>query len=240
MSRKIFDENGGIVRFGPFTGLKLNGNANTSAGNLGAKTCGLYESEVIEQIARLGPFKDVVNFGAADGYFSLGLLVAGMAERSICFEMTEQGRAEIARNARENGLSDKVVVRGTVDDTVGSILAELNFDPTASLVLCDIEGAEFEVLTEKVLSGLKGATLIVELHDRLRPEGLPLRDALVARLPETANAFILKGAPPNWQDIPVIENLSDNDRALVCSDGRKVLGEWLIVTYGTEAATSPA
>lgn len=31
--------------------------------------------------------------------------------------------------------------------------------------------------------------------------------------------------------IPVIEALSDNDRALVCSDGRKILGEWLIVNY---------
>jgi len=231
VSRMVFEQNGGVVCYGPFTGLKLNGNANTSSGNLGAKTCGLYESEVIEQIIKLGPFKDVVNFGAADGYFSLGLLVAGMAQRSICFEMTEKGRAELAVNARNNGLSEKVVVRGTADDSAGSILSELQFDPASGLVLCDIEGAEFSVLSEKVLSDLKGATLIVELHDRLMPEGTSLREALVARLPDGAKTTFLKGQPPDWTGIPVIEALSDNDRALVCSDGRKILGEWLIVNY---------
>jgi len=231
VSRKVFQQNGGVVRHGVFTGLKLNGNANTSQGNLGAKTCGLYEWEVIAQIAKLGPFKDVVNFGGADGYFSLGPLIAGLAERSICFEMTEKGRAEIATNAANNGLAEKIVIKGAVDATAGSVLAELAFDPQSALVLCDIEGAEFTVLTSELLAYLKGATLIIELHDRLMSEGTVLREDLIARLPDGAQTTVITGGPADWRDIPSITELSDNDRALVCSDGRRVLGEWLLVTY---------
>ncbi|MCP5073739.1 MAG: hypothetical protein GY947_10655 [Rhodobacteraceae bacterium] len=231
VSRQVFEAFDGTVRYGPFAGLKLGGDANTSAGNLGAKVCGLYEQTLLRRLDDLGPFQDVVNFGAADGYFSIGLLIAGQAKRSICFEMTQKGRDAIAKNAQENDFESTVEIRGIADDTAGPQLRELGFDPAGGLVLCDIEGAEFFVLSEVVLNDIKGAVLVVELHDRLLPEGLALREALIARLPDGAKTEILTSGPPDWRGIPEIEAMTDYDRALVSSDGRKVLGEWLIVTY---------
>lgn len=231
ISRALFNAHAGVVQKGPFKGLKLGGDANTSAGNLGAKIFGLYEAEVMETIRAAGPFECVVNFGAADGYFSLGMLVGGLAQRSICFELTEKGRAAIRRNALENDLVARVEVFGAVDDGVGATLAQHAFDPARTLVVCDIEGAEFSVLTEKLLGDLKGAMLIVELHDRMMTEGLALRSALIGRLPAGARHEILVSQPKDWRGIGAIEALEDNDRALVTSDGRKVLGEWLVVTY---------
>lgn len=231
VSQEMFARFGGEVRYGPFAGLKLGGDANTSAGNLGAKVCGLYEQGLLRWIAANGPYRDVVNFGAADGYFSIGLLVAGLAERSICFEMTAEGRAAVERNAQANAVADRVIVRGIADDTAGAQLAEDGVDARGALVLCDIEGAEFSVLSDKVLADLKGATLIVELHDHLMPEGTALRAALIARLPKGARHEILRSPPADWTGIPEVEAMSDYDRALVSLDGRKVLGEWLIVTF---------
>ncbi len=231
VSRGLFAAFGGHVKYGPFKGLKLGGDANTSAGNLGAKVCGIYEQTLLDRLRVLAPFNDVVNFGAADGYFSLGFLVAGMAKRSICFEMTQQGRDAITRNAIANGQAQAVEVLGIADDTAGPQLRDLGFKADGGLVLCDIEGAEFSVLSKTVLNDLRGATLVVELHDRLMPEGLALREALIARLPKGAHHEVLKSAPADWVGIPEIEAMTDNDRALVCSDGRKILGEWLIVTY---------
>lgn len=231
VSRRLFARNGGEVRYGPFKGLRLSTGAHTSAGNLGAKTCGLYEDGVIAEIMVLGPYDDVVNFGAGDGYFSLGVLVAGIAKRSICFELDPTGREVVARNAEINGLSDRVLIHGAADDTTGATLAQAGFDPNRALVLCDIDGAEFPVLTEKLLGDLRGATLIIELHDKLITGGETLRQELIDRLPEGAQTRILKSAPPNWRDIPEIEEMTDYDRALASTDGRKLLGEWLIVTY---------
>lgn len=227
----MFERNGGQVRYGPFKGLILGAGAHTSAGNLGAKTCGLYEDGVISQIVKLGPFKDVVNFGAGDGYFSLGVLIAGMAERSICFEQNAIGRDVVAQNAEINGVRERVVLFGEANDRAGAILADVGFDPRRALVLCDIEGAEFTVLTAKLLENLRGATLIVELHDKLMKNGENLRQELIERLPDAARHRVLRSSPPNWQGIPEIEEMTDVDRALASIDGRKLLGEWLIVTY---------
>lgn len=231
ISVEVFEAFEGTVQYGPFKGLKINGRANTSRGNLGAKVLGLYEPEVMQKLVDLGPFQDVVNFGAADGYISLGVVLGGLADRSICFEMDETGRKAIAENAEINGVADRIVVCGVADDSAGEQLFAHGFNSDRGLVVCDIEGAEFAVLSKKVLTDLKGATLIVELHDRLMAEGLSLREQLIARLPEGAKHQILKSEPADWRGIDIVEQMTDNDRALVCSDGRKVLGEWLIVTY---------
>ena len=231
ISRYVFDKFKGEVRYGPFKGLFLSGNANTSKGNLGAKVCGLYEQTLLNWLSNNGPYKDVVNFGAADGYFSIGLLISGTAERSICFESTEMGRKAIEENARMNGVSDSIIIRGVVDENVGSEIAACDVNLKEALILCDIEGSEFDVLTSKVLCDLEGITLVVELHDRLMPENLSLRQDLIARLPEKAKHEILKSTPANWQGIPEIEAMTDYDRALIAIDGRKILGEWLLVTY---------
>ena len=231
VSIAIFNKYDGVVQRGPFKGLKLNGNANTSRGTLGGKVLGVYEPEVMQEIADLGPFEDVVNFGAADGYFSLGVLIGGLAKRSIAFEMTQKGREAVKDNAIQNGILEKVVIRGIADDSVGPQLEELQYKPETGLLLCDIEGAEFSVLSEKMLNDLKGTTIIIELHDRMMKEGLSLRKALIARLPKDAKHRILTSKPTQWVGIPDIEVMSDNDRALICSEGRKVLGEWLIITY---------
>ena len=232
VSRRLFDAADGVVKAGPFKGLKMTGSGNTSAGTLGAKIFGLYEQEVIRELQGLLPCATLVNFGAADGHFPLGLLKAGLVDQAICFEMSAEGQREIAENATVNGLSDRVVIQGAVVGGVHDTLAALGVLPSQTLILCDIEGAEFEVLSDAFFAWAKGAQLVVELHDRLMGDGsLAPREALIARLPKDAQHRILKGQPKDWRDIAEIEALSDNDRQLICSDGRKVLGEWLIVTY---------
>ena len=230
VSRALFRRHAGVIQRGPFTGLALDGEANISQGMLALKIFGLYEHVVIEKIRELGPFADVVNIGAADGYFSLGLIKAGLAQRSICFEMTEAGRAAILRNAQRNGVADRVVILGKADADIAQHLAPTGFAPQRSLVLCDIEGAEFEVLSAEFLKVLSGAVLIVELHDRIHSGKPDRRDGLIANLPAGSRHEIIKSIPAPWSGIADIEALSDNDRALVTSEGRRAIGEWLVVT----------
>lgn len=72
ISLQLFRKYQGVIQRGPFKGLSLDGEANISQGPLALKIFGLYEHAVMEKITQLGPFRDVVNIGAADGYFSLG------------------------------------------------------------------------------------------------------------------------------------------------------------------------
>lgn len=232
LANQIFERHGGVVQRGAYKGLKLDGSSNISRGPLGLKILGLYEHLVVDEITTTAPFRDLVNFGAADGYMSLGPLIAGYCERSICFELTQEGRDAVAGNARLNGVSDKVEIRGKADDSVMAQLSELGVSPEGTLVLCDIEGAEFFVLNDKVLNDLKGAKMIVELHDRIQNGSTAERDALIARLPEGASHRILRaGSSLDFEGIEDLDALNDTDRGLVMSDGRKLYGEWLVIEY---------
>lgn len=232
VANEIFERHRGIVQRGPYAGMALNGDANVSRGSLGLKILGLYEHPVVDFIASQKSFGDLINLGAADGYMALGPLYAKLCKRSICFELTETGRDAVTKNAVKNGLSENVIVRGKADDQIADQLKELDVVPETAMILCDIEGAEFDVLTSSTLEYLKGATLVIELHDRMMDEGTRLRDALIARLPEAASHKIIRlGAAIDFAGIEDLENLSDNDRALVMSEGRRVYGEWLVVEY---------
>lgn len=230
VSNQIFDRYNGLVQYGPFKGLKLDGRSNVSRGPLGLKIFGLYEPSVLSEIIKRQPFGDLINIGAADGYFSLGLLRAGFAKRSICFEITEEGRAAIKRNAEKNGLADRVVILGEAKQDIGEQLANANFISENSLVLCDIEGAEFSLFTPNFIDTLKNSTIIIEIHDKVLSMDASHRAKLIDLHAPYFDTKLIIAGPADWGGISDLEELTDNDRALVTSEGRKAIGEWLIAT----------
>jgi hypothetical protein len=228
ISEELFKKHNGVIQLGPFKGLRLSNETNISRSILALKIYGLYEQVIIDELLAMGAFDDVVDIGAADGYFPIGMLKAGLAKRTICFEATEKGQASIKHNAAENGCADKVVVFGSADETLAAKLGEANYNPENSLIICDIEGAEFEVFSKEFFQNVHGATIIVELHDRVQGRPLSLRDDLAALLPSDYSFKFVKSKPVSWDNIQDLEELHDIDRALVTSEGRKMLGEWLI------------
>lgn len=234
ISKNLFDKYEGRVQHGPFTGLQLDRKNNVSKGQLALKVFGLYESVVMEAIAAAGPFGDLINIGACDGYFSLGLLRAGLVKRSICFETFIRRQETIRRLAANNNLADQVIVLGEADERIGEMIAEHNFEPQDSLVICDIEGAEFQLLTPSFLNQLAGSTMVIELHDRVvNPQSQHDRQQLIQRLPAGYQHKLLKWQPACLDGIGDLAELSDNDRALATSEGRKKPGEWLFAWRAT-------
>lgn len=229
LSNQIFEHFGGVVQRGPFIGLRLQGDSNVSRGPLALKTFGLYEHQVVQELVNAAPFGDLINLGAADGYMSLGPNFAKLCQRSICFEMTEKGREAVRLNAKLNGVSETTIIRGIADETLLDQLRQEKVDFANSVILCDIEGAEFSVLTKDLLAATIGATLIVELHDRLMEGGLSLRNSLIERIPEGCKHRIITAEAVTYVDIEYLERMHDLDRSLVLSEGRKAIGEWLVI-----------
>ena len=231
LSRNIFDRYNGTVQLGPYKNMKLGSRSNISQGPLALKILGLYEKQVTEKIHQIGKFQTLINFGAADGYMALGPLFSGACNRSICFEMTEKGRESIKINAKLNQINQKVEVLGKVDDTIIKQLNELKINSKNSVVLCDIEGAEFNIFSTDLFEFLKKSTIIIELHDRLIQDGQDLRKSLISKIPKGLNYEIIADYKSiNYFGLKDLEELSDNDRALVMSEGRKFFGEWLVVS----------
>ena len=55
---------------------------------------------------------------------------------------------------------------------------------------------------------------------------------MIEKIPRDANIEIIKQKQASsFEGITDLEELNDNDRALVMSEGRKFFGEWLVVEY---------
>lgn len=142
---------------------------------------GTQELELHEHIERLIALKldRIVNVGAADGYYAVGLARRCPKIRVIAFEAQSSLHELLRRSAALNGVSEQLDVRGTCSRTnLESILA----GGGQTLIVIDIEGGEMDVLDPAATPGLRNALILVETHDILR-EGCS--EAMAKRFAET-------------------------------------------------------
>jgi hypothetical protein len=138
------------------------------AGGYIPKLLGTYERELRPTLAAMAELdvERLVNIGAADGYYAVGLARLMPKTRVLAFEMDPQGRAAIRTLAERNGLVDRVEVLGYcgVND-LGDVLRQ----PASTLILCDVEGFEDVLLDPVQVPGLRTAWMAIELHDGKNP-----------------------------------------------------------------------
>jgi len=232
--RKIFLSNqiqqslSGTVSYGPFKGLKFSNESSWIPGNRGNMLLGLYEREVAELIEiESKKFRYLIDVGAADGYFGLGALQSNLFEYAYCFESSEKGRLILTEVAQLNGIQDRVSIFGIADD---KFLEEIPSAQIAeSLVLLDIEGGEFSILTEHNLRKLSNNVLIVEMHHEFLANGEEVLDTFRRRAEIWFDVQVLETRSRDLSHIPEIRSWSDNDRWLVCSEGRPSLPTWWVL-----------
>ena len=125
---------------------------------------GTYELELFPIVRRIvhGNYDLIVNIGAGEGYYAVGLLSLMPGARSVAFETREKRRTRIDHLARRNGVSERLIVRGTATaESLQSVLHEAR----RPVVLCDIEGGEKALLDPGVVQGLRDTDILVEVHD---------------------------------------------------------------------------
>lgn len=231
LARSIFDHFGGVVGYGPMKGFQLDQASSWNAADLGSKMFGLYEQEVLSLLQMQSGGKDViVNLGAADGYYGVGLVKAGVFAKSICYEASEAGREVIAKTAALNQVADRVDIRGEARPDFPQVLAAEGIDLSRCLVLCDIEGGEFDILSAECLASLAKSILVIELHEFMVPDGVALAQALIARLERHFNVSFATTGSRDLSAFPELENVNDTDRWLICSEGRGKRMTWAFCT----------
>ena len=113
LARLTAEKTHSTVMAGPFSGMRYIESSIGSA--LIPKLLGIYERELapcIEEICRNRP-ELVVDLGAAEGYYAVGLARRLPDSRIIAFELEELGRRDLLRLAQLNGVADRVEIRGT-------------------------------------------------------------------------------------------------------------------------------
>ncbi len=218
LTRTLVARSGTLVLSGPFQGMDYA--IRAAEGSATARLLGVYEASlapVIETIiARAYPV--VVDIGCAEGYYAVGL--ARRMPGATVLARDESPRAQdLCRNlAALNGVADRVQVGGRMDHTDFALCTTQK-----TVVICDIEGAEADLLDPAAAPGLIRADILVECHDVMQPG---LTDLLAARFQATHDVTRLDrqitATLPAW-----MEELSDLDRLIALWEWRAGPTPWL-------------
>ncbi len=174
------------VRGGPFRGMQYVERACGS--HLLPKLAGTYEEPIHEWVLQArGQYDRLVNIGCAEGYYAVGFAWAGLVPQVFAFDIDAQA-IQVARTlAQKNGQSDRVTFGSRCDHEQ---LEQLISDRT--LVLCDIEGAELELLDPERCPALVRADVIFEAHDCFVPG---LSQTLIRRFLPTHRIQVVYDSP---------------------------------------------
>lgn len=210
---------GTVVGSGPFAGMDYG--VRATEGARVARLLGCYEASlapIIETIVERS-YDLVIDIGCAEGYYAVGLARRMPWARVIARDASQAAREACMTLAQCNGVSDRV--------EIGGEWAHSDFDicrNARSVVICDIEGAEDDLLNPARAEGLRAADILVEVHDCDRPG---LSDIIAKRFSSTHQVTKLHrrieaGGLPDW-----MEEFSDLDRLTALWEWRKGPTPWL-------------
>jgi SAM-dependent methyltransferase len=176
------------VLSGPFEGMLYRGEVRRSASL--PKLLGTYEIELyptLRSVIEDRRYTRVIDLGCAEGYFLVGLALARTDWSVIGSDASNRALQRAGALATRNGVLSRVQLIGRCDHgQLDPLLSENTF------ILCDIEGAEYELLDPARCPRLAFADLLVEVHEFGHPG---LSDELEARFRRTHEAARISICP---------------------------------------------
>jgi hypothetical protein len=160
----LLQQHGTAVMQGPLQGLDFL--PQSAEGCHIAKLLGCYEQPLqpfIEQAIE-AQCSTILNIGCAEGYYAVGMARRMPQTRVMAYDLNPAAQSVCQALAAKNQVADRV--------HVGALFKQEDFAGYAGgkvLVLCDIEGAEGELLNPQSAPALAGMDLIVESHECLVP-----------------------------------------------------------------------
>jgi len=163
-----------------------------------AMLIGTWELELNEQISKLLDTKPtkIYCIGAAEGYYAVGFAKKLPACNVYAFEMQEKYRSFLLNLSSSNNCKN-IEIHG--ECTTGRLDQFLSNDIESSLVFCDIEGGEIDLLDLKKIPDLKRTSILVEVHEMYVPD---CEKTLIDRFKNTHSYIIIRGRERTLKDLP--------------------------------------
>jgi hypothetical protein len=222
----VSERSQGRVMAGPFAGMIC---ADATTGSHVPKLLGIYELElwpIVERCIARG-YSHIIDVGAGEGYYVVGFARRMPATRVYAFDIEERAQAACREQAALNGVEDRVEVSGRCDPEG---LAKLPLHDT--LLVCDCEGYEGELLDPARAPGLVDCDILVELHDHLVAGVTP---QLTARFAATHTIEFIDTMERDPSRYDVLASLKAWEQALAVSEARAVPMQWAFLTANRQA-----
>lgn len=219
----LLQQQGTVVMQGPLQDLDFL--PQSAEGCHIAKLLGCYEQPLqpfIEQAIQK-QYDTILNIGCAEGYYAVGMAKRMPNTQVLAHDLNPKAQEISAALAQKNSVSDRVTIGGlfTPDDFAAHAGQDV-------LLMCDIEGAERELLNPETAPALKGMDIIVESHECLIPG---ITQLLIDRFKDTHNITLVQDdgqrqlvKPPQW-----FINLAHLDQMLATWEWRSGPTPWLVM-----------
>lgn len=216
--QKLFPSGHPVVKDGPFKGMKYIPQSNGSA--LIPKLIGTYEQElhgIIEEVSRR-KYHTLLDVGCAEGYYLVGLILRLPNLHAYGFDLNTQALKNCEHLAKINEVARRITL---YEYCTTDILDSMSRPGT--LIICDCEGAELELLDPKTVPNLKNADILVELHERIVPG---VTETIHRRFSATHQIRMIKDQRRNPNDCKTISTLSKREQYFALDEFRGGKVEW--------------
>ena len=214
---------GTVVMQGPLAGMDFL--SQSAEGCHIAKLLGCYEQPLQPFIEEsiVNAYPKILNIGCAEGYYAVGMARRMPNTQVLAFDLNPNAQEVCTALSQKNSVADRV--------KVGVLFKPEDFANYANqkvLVLCDIEGAEKELLDPDLAPALKGMDIIVESHECLIPG---ITQLLTERFKDSHQITLVQDdgqrmlvSPPQW-----FNNLAHLDQLLATWEWRSGATPWLVM-----------
>ena len=169
LGKKLARQSKEKILFGPYMGTKFISSHGWSNVDFGPKYLGTYEKQIQKKIIYLKnkfKIKFFVDCGAAEGYHIISLLKKKIFKTAIAFEIDENSRNILSKNAIINKVRKKISIYSEANfNTLKNNLKKKSLNKT--LFLLDIEGNEFDLFDIDFCKHFSQSYFIVEDHSFL-------------------------------------------------------------------------
>jgi len=219
ITNTLVSRHGVRVMSGPFAGMEFI--EQSIEGCHVPKLLGCYEAELhgfLETLPSAG-YANVVNIGCAEGYYAVGLKRLMPHARIVAYDINPRALTVCRSVAEKNGVEIDIRQEFKPDDLQ-------KFAGSRTLIWCDIEGAEIDVIDPVRTPAMLDMDIVVELHATKRGHA---RDIVPERFAQSHSLEIIPNESHKAQLPEFIKNLGHLDQLLAQWEWRSSPTPWAIM-----------
>lgn len=224
---RLVDDKETVIQSGAFAGMHYGTEA--VGGAILPKIIGSYEHQLSDLIAGF-PGRDytrAVDIGSAEGYYVVGLARIMPGVKIFAFDIDPVAHELCRENAERNGVLEQVRFKPECTPTELSKVIE-----SKTLIVCDCEGFEAEILDPVLVPRLDQCDMLVELHDLIVPG---VSELIHQRFRHTHEITFFSETPRNPDAFPALRGLKDFEASLAMNEKRGGRMQWAFL----ESNSSP-
>jgi hypothetical protein len=207
-----------IIRSGAFAGMRYG--VDAVGGAILPKIVGSYESQLSDLISGFSDrgYAHAVDIGSAEGYYVVGLARIMPDTKIYAFDIDPTAHLLCRANAERNAVLGQILFK---EECTPHELSKAIKGST--LVICDCEGFEAEILDLNLVPRLSQCDILVELHDLIVPGVSQLIDQ---RFKETHKITYYSEAVPHASAYPVLNGMKKFEASLAMNEKRGGKMQW--------------